>query len=426
MTETTSAESAPDALADVLVDAPFVRLVATDDGDALAAAGLLARALRAVGTPFQVRISRDPVPVASDDTVAVTIGTTRGPHAIPGAARPASVDAFATARALGVDPDPVVALAGVVAAGSVPGTDGSGDALDAADSAGSIRRRPGVALPTADLADGLAASTLIRVPYSGDSDAASDAVNGLGLPADLDADAHRRLASLVAVDVADADGASARAASAVERALRPYAIAENAAPFETVGGYADVLDALAREAPGTGVALALDADSSETLRTAALDAWRTHGVAAHRALDAATISRYDGCVVARLDVAGDGDDTDGRDDDASTAAVLSTVARLVRDFRSPEPVAVAVDESSGTLAAAATAGGRTADDAATEPIGLGDACRSVATEFDGAGWGTADCGGLAVGDDGTADEPVSVDTNGGDITGALAALREAL
>ncbi|MDB9291123.1 exonuclease RecJ, partial [Halorubrum ezzemoulense] len=147
MTEATSATPAPDALAGVLADAPFVRLVATDDGDALAAAGLLARALRATGTPFQARVDRDPVPADVDDGVAVTVGVDRGPHAIPGTGRPASTAAFAVARALGVEPDPVVALAGVVAAGSIPGADGSGDALDAAERAGRVERRPGVALP---------------------------------------------------------------------------------------------------------------------------------------------------------------------------------------------------------------------------------------------------------------------------------------
>jgi hypothetical protein len=415
MTEATSATPTPDALADALADAPFARLVATDDGDAVAAAGLLARALRAVGTPFQVRVSRDPVPDAGDDAVAVTIGADRGPHAIPGLERPASTDAFAIARALGVEPDPVVALAGVVAAGSVLGTDGSGDALEAAEHTNRVRRRPGVALPTVDLADGLAASMLVRTPYSGAAEAARKALATLGLPADLDDDAHRRLASLVAVDVADAEGASTRAASAVERALRPYATIGDAAPFETVGGYADVLDALAREAPGTGVALALDSDSGDDVRTAALDAWRSHGLAAHRALDAATIGRYDGCLVARVALAGDDRSEEDGDAASDAAAVLPTVARLVRDFRSPEPVAIAVDEGAGRLAAAAT-----------EPIGLGDACRSAADEVGGDGWGTVDRGGIAVG---TADEADGIEESeaiDGDITGALAALREAL
>jgi len=405
MTEATSATPAPDALAGVLADAPFVRLVATDDGDALAAAGLLARALRATGTPFQARVDPDPVPDDVDDGVAVTVGVDRGPHAVPGADRPASTAAFAVARALGVEPDPVVALAGVVAAGSIPGADGSGDALDAAERAGRVERRPGVALPVtgtddatpedADAgpsrAEALAASTLAATRYSGDPEAARDALAPLGLPADPDADDRRRFASLVAVDAVDGDEASARAASSVERALRPYA---TDGPFETVGGYADVLDALAREEPGTGIALAIAGDPDESLRTAALDAWSRHGLAAHRALDAATIGRYDGCVVARVDAAAV---------DASPA-ILPTVARLVREFRSPEPVAVAVDETAGRLSAAAT-----------DSVGLGDACRTAAGEIGGDGWGTAARGGIA-----------AADSDGDELTAALAALREAI
>ena len=397
MTETaTAADAAPDALASVLADAPFVRLVATDDGDALAAAGLIARALRCVGTPFQVRVTRDPASESAerdaesaerDDTV-VTIGTTSGPHAIPGSARPASTTAFALARELGDEPDPVLTLAGVVAAGSVPGTDGSGDALSAAEDAELVRRRPGVAVPTADLADGLAASTLVRTPYSGDPEASRAAVAELDLPEALDDDAHRRLASLVAVDAVAAESASARAASAVERALRPYAVDStdaSATPFATVGGYADVFDALAREVPGTGIALALADDPSGDLRTAALDVWRDHGLAAHRTLDGATTGRYDGCVVARVD---------------ATSATLPTIARLVRDFRSPEPVAVAVDEASGELAVSAV-----------ESVDVGSVCRDVAAEFGGDGWGDETHGGIDVNDD---------------TTEALAALREAL
>ncbi|MGM0449070.1 MAG: exonuclease RecJ [Methanobacteriota archaeon] len=350
MTETMSTTPAPDALAGVLADAPFVRLVATDDGDALAAAGLLARALRATGTPFQARVDPDPVPHDVDDGVAVTVGVDRGPHAIPGMGRPASTTAFAVAREIGVEPDPVVALAGVVAAGSIPGADGSGDALDAAERAGRVKRRPGVALPVSggnadgeetdapSRAEALAASTLASTRYSGDPEAARDALAPLGLPVDPDADDRRRFASLVGVDAVDGDDASERAAAAVERALRPYA---TDGPFETVGGYADVLDALAREAPGTGVALALASDPDPSLRTAALDAWRRHGLAAHRALDGATVGRYEGCVVARVD---------------ASPTVLPTVARLVREFRSPEPVAVALAEGAGRLAAAG--GGR--------------------------------------------------------------------
>ena len=393
-TESTTATPTPDALASVLADAPFVRLVAADDGDSVAAAGTLAGALRKRGVPFQVRVSRDPVPDAPDDEVAVTVGGRGGAratesasatHGIGGTKRPASATAFAVARELGGDPDPVTVLAGSVAAGSVPGADGTSDALDAAELAGQVTRRPGVAIPTADLADGLSASTLLRAPYSGDPEAARAAVAALDLPAALDDDAHRRLASLVAVDTAAAEGASDRAPAAIECALRPYAIEDGKTPFETVGGYADVLGALAREAPGTGVALTLASNPSDGLVTAARDAWREHGLAAHRALADATTGRYDGCVVARVD---------------ATTGTLPTVARLLREFRSPEPIAIALDESSGAIAAAAT-----------ESVGLGDVCRSVAAELGGDGWGTETRGGL---------EPI------GDPTDALAALREAL
>ena len=393
-TETTTTTPTPDALASVLADAPFVRLVAADDGDSVAAAGTLAGALRERGVPFQVRVSRDPVPDTADDEVAVTVGGRGGArategapatHGIDGTKRPASATAFAVARELGGNPDPVTVLAGSVAAGSIPGTDGTSDALDAAELAGRVTRRPGVAIPTADLADGISASTLLRAPYSGAPEATRAAIAALDLPADPDNDSHRRLASLVAVDTAAAAGASTRAPATVERALRPYAIDDSGTPFETVGGYADVLDALAHEAPGTGVALSLATNPSDGLVTAARDAWREHGLAAHRALDGATTGRYDGCVVARVD---------------ATPATVPTVARLVRDFRSPEPVAIALDESSGRIAAAAT-----------ESVGLGDACRSVAAELGGTGWGTRARGGL---------EPNA------DPTEALAALREAL
>lgn len=376
---------APDALARSIAEAPFVRLVTTDDGDALAAAGVLAHALRTQSVPFHLRVATDPRPASSDDDRAVVVGADQGPHAIAGTRVPASATAFAVARALGADPDPVTALAGVVAAGSTPGGDGSDAVLTAAASAGLVARRPGIAVPTAAVVDDLAASTLVRTPYSGDREATRAAVESLVLPPEPGADARRRLASLVAVDATTAADASTRSAAAVERALGPYAIVADDTPFETVGGYADVLEALAREAPGTGVALALSAVPDDDLVDAALDAWRAHGTAAHTALDAATVGRYDGCAVFRVD---------------ATRAVLPTLARIARDFLSPEPVAVAVDEAAGRVAVSAT-----------EPCAIGDACRAAARETDDTGWGTPARGGMAI---------------TGDPADALAALRGAL
>jgi hypothetical protein len=341
-------------------------VLARADGDSLAASGLLARACRELGVPFQVRTA--PVPTvdhASDESLVVVVGTadaTGGDFALGTTDTPASVTAFAAARELGTDPDPVVALAGVVAAGSVPGADGSDAALDAAAEAALVDRRPGVAVPVADVGDGIAHTTLAHGPFSGAVESVRADLAALDLPAELDADAHRRVASLAAIQTATADGATPRAAEAVERLLRPYATP--AAHFATVGGFADVLDAVARERPGTGVALALGHEA----RDAALSAWREHALVAHDALRSATTGRYDGLFVARVDA-----DT--------PAPALGTVARLCRDFRSPEPTVLVVGE--GSAAAAAT------DDAATD---VGSALATAAGQFDGTGGGRPTAG----------------------------------
>jgi hypothetical protein len=313
------------ALAAPLGAAAFVRVAAAADGDALAAAGLVANGLAAAGVPFQVRVRDDPTPAstaaADDDAVVLAVGTRGGDHAI--ATRPVSAVAFEIARTLGGSPDPLVALAGGVAAGDRP--DGVTEvALQAAGDR--VERRPGLGVPVADLGDGLAHSTLLAGPLSGDPEAARALLAELSLPADLDDDARRRLASLVAVDVATDEGATPAAAEAVGRALRPHATADG--QFATVEGFADVLDAVARERPGVGVALALG-ETPSGLRAAALDAWRDHAVAAHEALRGATTTRHSGLFVLSVDV-------------ERATARLPTVARLCRDFRSPEPLVLAV------------------------------------------------------------------------------------
>lgn len=382
-------QPAPDDVAAALRDAPFVRVAARADGDALAAAGLLARALREVDIPFQVRTDPDPAPdPVADDSLALVVGA-RAPEADTlvgvGADTPASVQAFAVARNLGVEPDPILGLAGVVAAGVTPGADGSDALLAAAEERNSLARRPGVAIPTADLDDGLAHSTLLHAPFSGDIESARAALSGLDSAADPGEETRRRVASLTAVAAVSAEGTVPRAADAVERALRPYETPE--ASFATVGGYADVLGAVARERPGVGVALALSeastaADASEQrsqsereaesgIRTAALDAWREHASLVHTELRDATTGRYDGLFVARLGA-------------SASVGRLATAARLLRDFQSPEPVALAVAD--GAAAATRLEGappedlGRAAADAAARLRTEGDA--------DATGYGT--------------------------------------
>ena len=320
---TTAANDPTDSAAAALSSASFVRLVASADGDGLAAAGLLARALRRADVPFQVRVDAGGATVpAGDDGLVARVGSTsaevNADVTVVPEAGPASLRAYRIATDLSRNagtaaPDPTLALVGTVADGATPAS-AAGDLVETAEAAGTIVRRPGVATPVADAVDGLAHSTLLHAPFSGDRDATAAAMSSLPLPGgdtDTDAETHRSVASRVALAIAGDDNATPRAADAVERALRPYATPE--APFATLGGFADVLTAAAREQPGTGIALALGHGGPE----AALDAWRTHGRAVHTGLDSASTTRHDGVFVARV-----GGGT------AGAPGRLATIARL--------------------------------------------------------------------------------------------------
>ncbi|WP_226010310.1 hypothetical protein [Halomicrobium salinisoli] len=349
-----SASTASDVAA-AAREADFVRLVARADGDALAATGVLARALSARGTPFQATVARpfEDADRGTDADLTVAVGHDgTADHRLRG--RPASAAAAAVVEELGAEPDATLALAGAVAAGD-PG------AIPAAPERAGAERRPGVAVPVPDLADGLAHTTLVHAPVSGDESRAADALADLDVGDDVDDEDRRRVASLVALSVVGDADATERATEAVERALRPYA----GGPFETLGGYADVLDATARERPGIAVALALGGD----VREAALSAWRDHADQAHAAVRGADVARYEGLSVLR------------------DAAPVGTVARLAADFRSPEPVTVA---TSGDEAAVRSTDGRdvadavaaAADAADGEAVGRGDRARARIDDAD--------------------------------------------
>ena len=67
-------EDAPGHAATAMRDAGFVRLVGTADGDALAATGLLARALAALDTPYQASLAAVPGSTATDADCVVAVG----------------------------------------------------------------------------------------------------------------------------------------------------------------------------------------------------------------------------------------------------------------------------------------------------------------------------------------------------------------
>ncbi|MEY7850879.1 exonuclease [Natrarchaeobius sp. A-rgal3] len=323
--------------------ANFVQLVTRADGDALAASGLVARALAGRGTPFQVTVTgtvtertrrvrtmADESASARDLTLAVGAVDADVPR-LGAPDRPATLAAVDLVCNLDTEPDPVLALAGLVSAGVDPGAGESEWILETARERGLVDRRPGVAVPTRDPVDGIAHSTRLSAPWSGDPDAARAALEAVDVAvdsvADLDGDDRRAIGSLVALDAVGAEGAVATAAESVERILRPYATPEG--PFETVGGYADVLEAIARSEPGTGAALAMGHDAREPT----LAAWREHGRSAHRALAAASTGRYDGLSVVGID--------DGP---------VETVARIVAAYRAPEPAVLAIGSGEAAIA----------------------------------------------------------------------------
>lgn len=315
-------------LAARLADSEFVRVAPRANGESIAAAGVLLRALSARSTPFQARV----VPLAEDppEEATLPIGFADG----VAEDRPTGAVAADLARELGVDPDPGLAFASRLL--------GSDETFET-----DLERRAGVGIPTADLADGLAHSTLFHASFSGEETAAGAELAEL-------ADDNRAVASLAALDTVGSESASERAATAIERALRPHATPDG--PFETAEGLADVLDCLARSAPGLALALAMGHD----VRTSALDAWRAHSKAAHGAIREADTGRYDGLFVARI-----------------AEGPVETVARLVRDFRSPEPVVLVVADTEAGAAGPSSA-----------TAGIGETMVGAAAAVDGTGGGT--------------------------------------
>ena len=375
---TADANAPEESVAAALSSAAFARIVAHADGDALAAAGLLARALRGVDVPFQVRVASlgTDVSTDSDDGLLVAVGSDL-PDAdvtIDAEGRPASLRAHEVATTLVGDPgrgsdgviDPILALAGTVAAGAHPDSVAA-PLVETATDAGSMERRAGVAIPVDDVVDGLAHSTLVHAAFSGTEDASRAELSSVLEPDSnaQDEETRRSIASLVALAVAGDDESTPRGATAVERLLRPYATPDG--PMATLGGLADVLNAVAVERPGVGVALALGHGG----RSAALDAWRDHAAAVHRAVDTAHTGRYDGVYVVRADVRADARSEDIEDDnggdEGATLGRLRTVARLVRDFRSPEPLVAALDDGLAALSAPES--------------GADDAAAALASEF---------------------------------------------
>jgi len=319
-----SENSTEDATAVRLREAGFVRLVAVPTGDAVGAAALLARGLEAADTPYQlsVGLSRT-IDRATDADLTVGVGHAADEPAValdgPG---PVSRRAATIAEALG-ESDPVLAAAGTIASGGTPeetvATPGEGSEPSAGES------RLGVGTPTVSPADGLGHSTLVHASFSGRPERAAELLADADEPPEDSTADRETVASLVALTVAE-EAETPTAAEAIERFLSP----QPGGPLGTVAGLADVLDALAEPSPGLAAGLALGYSDRE--RT--LEAWRTAAGNVHEAVRTAELSRYDGLVVAELE----------------TSAPLAPTTRLLREYRSPEPVVAVLDGAAATAA----------------------------------------------------------------------------
>lgn len=396
--------SAPHDVAARLSDAGFVRFVTAATGDAVAATALLVRALDARDIPSQTTVAA--IPTATDRatdadcTVAVGRPESEATHDIGQGHRPASQTALAVATDLATEADDENASATLAGAGlaCAPATapapaetdnavdtgtaqTASDDHLETALAASDLVRRPGVGVPTPDLVDGLAHSTLVHAPFSGsvertrtlladldlcappaDGDERADAGTEDGTTVDrsaLEDSDRRRVAATVALAVTGDGAAVPGGATGVECLLNPVV----GGPFETLAGYGDVLDAMARERPTAALELALGGDVEDPLAT-----WRDHATVAHAALRQAETSRYDGLVVAHCD----------------ESSPLGTVARLLATYRSPEPVTVTVGDHTASAVARTVRGDRT-----QRTTDLGAAFETAAAAADGEGGGTA-------------------------------------
>jgi hypothetical protein len=255
-------------------------------------------------------------------------------------------------------------LAGAIAAGATS-TTVAPDLVDRAIDDGVLERRPGIATPTSDHAEGLAHSTLLAGPFSGDPEAASATLESLEPDAENDQTDGRGLASDVVCSILEDESTPVRAATAVERAIRPLAILDG--PFHTIGGLADVLDATARTDAGLAIAIALRLAGSTGLAgddqpsavdgdtaDATLSAWREFG----RTIHAVEVTvDADAPATTRTDL---------------VATHLPTVARLLRDFRVQADAVAVTGESAlaiaGPPARTSEIAGAVTDAAPSQPV----------------------------------------------------------
>ncbi len=319
--QTATVTPAPETTATRLQTASLVRILTRQTGDAIAAAGLLGRALTDFGVPFQItptpsraerarRVER-----GDEEALTVAIGTVDHADITIGGPQATTTVIDILQEATDHNPDPLLALAGCVAGGIMP--DAKPDLLGQAEATG-LEQQPGVGLPTTDRTTGLAATLWLHGPFSGRPDRVETLLSDVGLTADepLTDAKRKRLASLAAIGGTNGPYPE-QAAATIDQALHPYV----GGPFETIAGYAEVLSVVSRDTPGVAIGVALGSDLVETARSI----WASHAMAAHQGLRAATTERYGGLYVLVIE-----------------EGPAETIAALAHRVQSPEPTTLVV------------------------------------------------------------------------------------
>ena len=270
-TGTATEQREPADLARDLLEADLVRVVSRADGDGLAGAAILANALADQGIPRHLSLTasrENAAPRLEEHGTAIALGFAGFEQSCE--ADSAALWASELARELGSDPDPGLALAGARAAG-VPAQE---SILSAATEQG-LSERPGLAIPTSDLTVGLAYTGWLHAEFSGDEEAARDFLETQDLSESAEEADQRRLGSAVALTVTDKPR-SQRAVTAISNAIGTQT---SPTAFETIGGYADVLNAAANMDPGAALWALLGGDE-----TRLLDMWQDYGATVHETL----------------------------------------------------------------------------------------------------------------------------------------------
>lgn len=272
-----------------LANASFVELRVAPSVDALAGAGMLTAALEARGVPFHARVDTGNDNGSSE--AGAFLGTNEAPDGqihIPHG----EVAAATTQVAHAWETEDVAGL------------------QDSAAVFGELRRddrtTDGLGVPLDDTVDGLAHSTLVHGPFSGDEEESAAMYDRVdGDPVDL--------ASLVTLETIG--GAGPHAASALERFLAPIRTPDG--PFATAAGTADVLDVLGEVNPGLGLALVC---GQRDARKTAIRTWKRVATDIHARAE--SVSPASDAAIATLD---------------SDVPAPAALARVVRDYRTTAP-----------------------------------------------------------------------------------------